>query len=185
MGYRITRVYTRTGDDGKTGLGDGSRVEKTGLRVAAIGDVDELNSQLGVVLSFGCDALLRDCLVTIQHDLFRVGGELSMPGAVSVIDADVKRIEADIDRFNGKLPALEEFILPGGGPAAAACHCARAVCRRAERSLLALSTTEQVNAALLHYMNRMSDLLFVLARTLAREAREGEVFWDRNRNGQS
>lgn len=183
MGYRVTRVYTRSGDDGRTGLGDGMRVDKTAPRVNAIGDVDELNSQLGVVLAFDCDTDPRECLVAIQHDLFRVGGELSLPGTVSILGGDVEWLEAKIDRFNGDLPPLKEFILPGGGSPAAACHCARAVCRRAERSVLALAAVEDVNEALPRYMNRLSDLLFVLARTLARTAREGEVFWDRNRPG--
>lgn len=178
MGNRLTRIYTRTGDDGTTGLGDGSRVSKDAPRVAAMGEVDELNSALALVLA---EAILseavRACLTRVQHELFVLGGSLSLPGqSLMGLDAS-ERLERELDGFNDSLPPLREFILPGGGRAASACHLARAVCRRAERALVTLNRREPVDAALRRYLNRLSDLLFVLARVLAREGGAGEVYW--------
>lgn len=179
MGNRLTRIYTRTGDNGSTGLGDGSRQGKDAPRLQAIGDVDELNSALAVVLAGQPPEEVAACLLEVQHDLFTLGGELSLPGQQLIAPEDVARLEWALDDFNEDLPPLREFILPGGGQAAAACHLARAVCRRAERSVVALGRAEAVGAPLRAYLNRLSDLLFVLARVLAREAGEGEVYWSR------
>lgn len=182
MGNRLTKIYTRTGDDGTTGLADGSRVRKDAARLEAMGAVDEVNSHLGVVL---CEALpdhVRECLLDIQHDLFDLGGELSVPGHTLLGDRHVARLEASIDRYNAELPPLKDFILPGGTRAAALTHVARAACRRAERRLVALHAAEPVAEALLRYLNRLSDLLFVLSRTLNREAGTGDVLWQQGKN---
>ena len=187
MGNRLSKIYTRTGDDGSTGLGDGSRIGKDALRVAAYGTVDEANSAIGVVLAHPISEDIRDCLVAIQHELFDLGGELCVPG-MQLIDADdVTRLEQTLDHYNADLPALKDFILPGGGAAAAACHMARTIARRAERDIVALSRVEPVSADLLGYINRLSDLLFVLCRVLARAAGAGEVLWrsDNRRRGRS
>jgi cob(I)alamin adenosyltransferase len=182
MGNRLSKIYTRTGDDGSTGLGDGSRVPKENLRVEAYGTVDEANSTIGVVLSMPTlpPAITR-CLTEVQHDLFDLGGELCIPGHRMIGSAHVERLETELDGFNDSLPPLKEFILPAGGPAAAACHVARAVCRRAERRCWSLARTESVSAEALKYLNRLSDLLFVLARVLARHENGSEVVWRRNR----
>jgi len=178
MGHRLSRIYTRTGDDGSTGLGDGTRVPKEHLRVEAYGSVDEANSAVGVVLAVpGLPAAIVDCLTSVQHDLFDLGGELCIPGHRVIAAADVERLEELLDRFNGELPPLKDFILPGGGPAAAACHLARTVTRRAERRVWALARVEQVAAEVPQYLNRLSDLLFVLARVLARHEHGSEVLW--------
>ena len=182
MGNRLSKIYTRTGDDGSTGLGDGSRVPKEHLRVEAYGTVDETNSAIGVVLGVATLApRVASCLTEVQHDLFDLGGELCIPGHRMIDAAHVERLEAELDGFNETLPALKEFILPGGGPAAAACHVARAVCRRAERRCWSLARTENVSPETLKYLNRLSDLLFVLARVLARDAQGTEVVWRRTR----
>jgi cob(I)alamin adenosyltransferase len=182
MGNRLSKIYTRTGDDGSTGLGDGSRVAKENPRVEAYGTVDEANSSIGVVLSVPTlpPAIAR-CLTEVQHDLFDLGGELCIPGHRMVGSAHVERLESELDGFNDGLPPLKEFILPGGGPAAAACHVARAVCRRAERRCWALARSESVSPEALKYLNRLSDLLFVLARVLARHENGSEVIWRRTR----
>ena len=180
MGHRLSKIYTRTGDAGTTGLADGSRVDKDSARLEALGDVDELNSQLGVLLAQPLPDELRETLVDVQHALFDVGGELAIPGAQTLTAAYVERIEGSLDALNDPLPPLEEFILPGGGSAAAAAHVARAVCRRAERRLVALARAEPVNEQSRRYVNRLSDLLFVVARILAR-AEEGEVYWEPGR----
>jgi cob(I)alamin adenosyltransferase len=183
MGHRLSKIYTRTGDDGSTGLGDGARVSKDNPRVEAFGAVDETNSAVGVVLAI--DALpapVRRCLTEVQHDLFDLGGELAIPGTRMITPAQVGRLETDLDGFNEALPPLKEFILPGGGPAAAHCHVARAVCRRAERRCWSLARVEEVAPDALKYLNRLSDLLFVLARVLAREAQGSEVLWRRTRD---
>jgi cob(I)alamin adenosyltransferase len=178
MGHRLSRIYTRTGDDGSTGLGDGMRVPKEHLRVEAYGTVDEANSAVGIVLAVpGLPAAVQECLTEVQHDLFDLGGELCMPGLRVIVAADVERLEAALDRFNADLPPLKDFILPGGGPAAAACHLARTVARRAERRVWALARVEQVAAEVPQYLNRLSDLLFVLARVLARHEHGAEVLW--------
>ena len=178
MGNRLTRIYTRTGDDGTTGLGDGTRVDKESLRVEAYGTVDELNSAVGVVIATAGvpDPVVR-CLETVQHQLFDLGGELSIPGRAVIGDAQVAALEERIDHFNEALPPLKDFILPGGNAAAAACHMARTVCRRAERCCWALARAETVNAASLRYLNRLSDLLFVMARVAARVDGGSEVLW--------
>ena len=178
MGNRLTRIYTRTGDDGTTGLATtGGRVPKDSPRVAAMGDVDELNCAIGVLLTQEMAVAHREPLLEIQHDLFNLGGELSMPGEALLSDERVPWLEARLDELNADLPPLREFILPGGGMAGALCHQARAICRRAERRLVTLSGKEHVTDAALRYLNRLSDFLFVMARTLGRKSGEGEVFW--------
>ena len=182
MGNRLSKIYTRTGDDGTTGLGDGTRVPKDGERVEAYGTVDELNSSIGVLLAVqGLPANVTGCLVEIQHELFDMGGELCIPGHTVIKEAQVARLETVLDEFNDALPPLKEFILPGGGPAAAACHVARTVARRAERRVLTLSRVEAVSREVVKYLNRLSDLLFVLARVLARHERGAEVLWRHDR----
>jgi len=176
------KIYTRTGDDGSTGLGDGTRVPKDGARVEAYGTVDELNSVVGVLLAVpGLPPAVADCLTEVQHELFDLGGELCIPGHQMIRAEQVTRLEQALDGFNEALPPLREFILPGGGPAAAACHLARTVARRAERRAWTLSRAEPVNPELLKYLNRLSDLLFVLARVLARHERGAEVLWKHQR----
>jgi len=182
MGHRLSRIYTRTGDDGSTGLGDGVRVPKEHLRVEAYGTVDEANSVVGVVLAVpGLPEPVRNCLVEVQHDLFDLGGELSVPGMRMVDTGYIERLERELDAFNEDLPPLKEFILPGGGAAAAACHVARTVVRRAERRLWALARAESVAPELPQYLNRLSDLLFVIARVLARHEHGSEVLWRHRR----
>jgi cob(I)alamin adenosyltransferase len=182
MGNRLSKIYTRTGDDGTTGLGNGARVAKENLRVEAYGTVDEANSAVGVVLAqTGLPPEITRCLIEVQHDLFDLGGELCIPGNLMISAAHVDRLEKELDGFNEALPPLKEFILPGGGPAAAACHLARAVCRRAERRCWSLARTESIAPDALKYLNRLSDLLFVIARVLARNSAGGEVTWQRTR----
>ncbi len=182
MGNRLSKIYTRTGDTGTTGLGDGSRVEKEHVRIEAFGTVDEANSALGVVLAVpGVPATIRRCLTEVQHDLFDLGGELCIPGHRVIMETHVTRLEEALDGFNEGLPALKEFILPGGGPAAAACHLARSITRRAERRVWTLARTEAVAPEVLRYLNRLSDLLFVVARVLARQEGGTEVLWKRDR----
>ncbi len=182
MGHRLSKIYTRTGDTGTTGLGDGSRTGKDSARIAAMGDVDELNSLVGVLLCEPLPDAIRELLVGVQHDLFDLGGELSVPGAAFLKDGQPIRLEAAIDRYNAELPPLKEFILPGGTRAAAQTHLARAACRRAERSVVALAQGETVSAAARQYLNRLSDLLFVLARWLNKEAGSGDVLWQKGKN---
>ena len=180
MGNRLSKIYTLTVDNGTTGLGDGSRVAKESLRVEAYGSVDETNSALGVVLAIdGLPPRIRACLTEIQHDLFNLGGELCIPGHLMIKAAQVDRLEKELDGFNDALPPLKEFILPGGSPAAAACHLARAVCRRAERRCWSLARAENIAPDAMKYLNRLSDLLFVIARVLAREGGGCEVVWRR------
>ena len=182
MGKRLSKIYTRTGDDGTTGLGDGSRTPKDSARVEAYGTVDEANSAIGVVLAFdSVPDSIRGGLTEVQHDLFELGGELCIPGHSAITDAAIQRLERDLDAHNDDLPALKEFILPGGGPAAAACHFARTVVRRAERRTKTLGDLETVRMEVLQYLNRLSDLLFVYARVLAREETGQEVMWNRDR----
>ncbi len=181
MGNRLTRIYTRTGDDGSTGLGDGTRVSKDSARVTAYGTVDELNSAIGIVLAHDLSAEVHDCLTEIQHELFDLGGELCIPGSTMVSDADITRLEQRLDGFNADLPALKDFILPGGGSAAAHCHLARTIARRAEREVVTLSHHDAVRPETVRYLNRLSDLLFVLARVLARSSGHGEVLWRHER----
>lgn len=182
MGNRLTRIYTRTGDDGTTGLADGSRLRKDAPRVEAMGAVDELNSHLGVVLCEDLPAAARTCLLDVQHDLFDLGGELSVPGHTLLSAAHVARLERTIDAFNAELSPLKDFILPGGTRAAALVHVARAACRRAERRLVALAAADPVPEHLERYLNRLSDLLFVLARALNQHAGRGDVLWQQGKN---
>ncbi len=181
MGHRLSKIYTRTGDDGTTGLGDGSRVGKDSLRVEAFGTVDELNSALGMVIALTDDERVKTCLTTVQHDLFDLGGELSIPGTTLINDDQVSRLENDLDTFNADLTPLKEFILPGGDAAAASCHLARTISRRAERRLITLSAEQPVADTARQYLNRVSDLLFVVARRLAAASDVGEILWDRER----
>ncbi len=182
MGNRLSKIYTRTGDTGTTGLGDGSRVRKDSARVEAFGTVDELNSVLGVLLAVpALPEAIAACLTEVQHELFDLGGELCIPGSSVIGAAQVARLETGLDGFNDALPPLKEFILPGGGPAAAACHLARTVARRAERRVWTLAAQDVVNPESLRYLNRLSDLLFVLARVLARHERGAEVLWRHDR----
>ena len=189
MGHRLSKIYTRTGDAGTTGLGDGSRTPKNSARVAAMGDVDELNSLLGVILCEELPAEIRDLLTGIQHDLFDLGGEMSIPGATLLKATQPARLEAAIDRYNADLGPLKEFILPGAGNplagagrAAALTHLARTVCRRAERVTVALAADEAVSDAGRQYLNRLSDLLFVLGRWLNKAAGGGDVLWQKGKN---
>jgi cob(I)alamin adenosyltransferase len=182
MGNRLSKIYTRTGDDGTTGLGDGTRVPKDGARVEAYGSVDELNSTLGVLLAVpGLPENIVACLMEVQHELFDLGGELCIPGHRVITAAHVGRLEQALDSFNDALPPLKEFILPGGGPGAAACHVSRAVARRAERRIWTLAKSETVAPEVTQYLNRLSDLLFVLARVIARHERGTEVLWKHDR----
>ncbi|MGB5065198.1 MAG: cob(I)yrinic acid a,c-diamide adenosyltransferase [Candidatus Competibacter sp.] len=177
MGNRLSKIYTRTGDKGTTGLGNGDRVAKDCLRIEAIGAVDELNCIIGRVLVHDLREPIRDCLQEAQHKLFDLGGELSIPGYQAIKEEDVARLEAALNEFNDQLPPLKEFILPGGGRAAADCHIARAVCRRAERRVISLAREEEINADVQVFLNRLSDLLFVLCRLLARDEGGIEVLW--------
>ena len=182
MGNRLSKIYTRTGDDGTTGLGDGSRVPKDSVRVEAYGTVDELNSALGVLLAVpGVPPAVGACLTQVQHELFDLGGELCIPGHRLITGAQVTQLEQALDAFNEALPPLKEFILPGGGPAAAACHLSRTIARRAERRVWALARVEAVRPEVTQYLNRLSDLLFVLARVLARHELGTEVPWHHER----
>ena len=181
MGQRLTQIATRTGDDGTTGLGDGTRVAKSHLRVQAMGDVDELNSTLGVLLAEPLPGDVRELLVVIQHELFNLGGELSIPGFELLKDGAVARLDEALAHYNAALPRLKEFILPAGTRSAAVAHVARTIARRAERALVALGATETVREAPRQYLNRLSDLMFVLARVLNRANLDGlggdDVYW--------
>ena len=181
MAHRLTKITTRTGDAGETGLGDGARVGKDALRVQALGDVDELNSALGVLLAEELPEAMRAALQDVQQDLFDVGGELSIPGHRMLRAAQVERLDAQLEQWNAALAPLKEFILPGGSRAAAAAHLARAVCRRAERSVVALGRGESVSEHTRQYLNRLSDLLFVVGRALNQQAGRGDVLWRHER----
>jgi len=181
MGNRLSRIYTRTGDDGTTGLGDGTRIAKDSARVAAYGTVDEANSTIGLLLASDMPDDIRDLLTTVQHQLFDLGGELCIPGHAAIDDGDVERLEQQLDHYNEALPPLKDFILPGGGEAAARCHVARTVVRRAEREAVTLAHQDTVRPQAIRYLNRLSDLLFVLARVLARASGHGEVLWQHER----
>lgn len=177
MGNRLSRIYTRTGDDGTTGLGDGSRINKDSLRVDAMGDADELNSVIGIMLAEQVPGKISNILTQVQHDLFNLGGEICMPGYVILKQERIEELEAAIDSLNDELEPLKEFILPGGTKAASYCHLARTVCRRAERKLIQLHRTEQVTTISLRYLNRLSDLLFVMCRIINKEAGVSDVLW--------
>ncbi len=182
MGHRLSKIATRTGDDGTTGLGDGSRTDKDALRVQAMGDVDELNSHIGVLLCEQLPDELRQELITIQHDLFDLGGELCIPGFTMIQEAQVLRLDELLAKYNATLPPLSEFILPGGSRAAAQAHICRTVCRRAERSIVSLGKAETLNPQPRQFVNRLSDLLFVLSRVLNRFAGGSDVLWEKGRN---
>jgi len=178
MANRLTKIYTRSGDAGLTGLADGQRVAKTDARIEAYGTIDETNSSLGLILSdTGIPSAVRDSLTRIQDELFDLGAELALPGHTAISSESVLRLENELDDFNSELPPLKNFILPGGSPSAAACHVARTTCRRAERRTWTLAETADVNPELLKYINRLSDLLFVIARVLARQEGSSEVLW--------
>ncbi len=182
MGKRLSKIYTRTGDDGTTGLGDGTRTAKDSARVEAYGTVDEANSAIGVVLAGAAvPEAVRACLEAVQHDLFELGGELCIPGHEAITQDFIDRLEADLDGFNADLPALDDFILPGGGMTAAQCHLARTIVRRAERRVATLASEEDVRPEAGRYLNRLSDLLFVVARVLSRVEGGSEVLWKRDR----
>jgi len=181
MGHRLSKITTRTGDAGETGLGDGARVPKDHPRITALGEIDELNSALGLVLAEEVPAELRAALSEVQQDLFDLGGELSIPGHRLLKPERVKLLESHLAAWNKDLAPLKEFILPGGSRAAAAAHMARTICRRAERSMVALGKKQSVTAAARQYLNRLSDLLFVAARALNRAAGLGDVQWRHQR----
>jgi cob(I)alamin adenosyltransferase len=181
MGHRLSKITTRTGDAGETGLGDGSRVPKHDARIQALGDLDELNSALGLVLAEQLPPEVAAALSQVQQDLFDVGGEISIPGHALLQAAQVARLDGLIAQWNAGLAPLKEFILPGGTRAAAAAHLARTICRRAERSVVALSKQGPVNAVARQYLNRLSDFLFVAGRHLNRQAGRGDVQWRHER----
>ena len=182
MGHRLSKIVTRTGDAGTTGLGDGSRVGKDSLRIAAVGEVDELNSQLGLLLCEELPQEVRSLLIDIQHDLFDLGGELAVPGSTFLTAKQPGGLEAAVQRYNSELKPLAEFILPGGTRPAAVTHLARTVCRRAERAVVALGAVEQVSDTARQYLNRLSDLLFVLGRWLNKTGGNGDVLWSKGKN---
>ena len=182
MGNRLSKIYTRTGDNGTTGLGDGSRINKDSLRVDAMGDVDELNSVIGMMMTEAVPDILVNTLTQIQHDLFNLGGEICIPGYVILQQSRIEDLEKSIDTLNDDLEPLKEFILPGGTKTAAYCHLARTVCRRAERKLIELHRSEAVTDISLQYLNRLSDLLFVMCRTINKEAGVSDVLW-KNEHG--
>lgn len=177
MGHRLSKIYTRTGDKGDTGLGDGSRVDKDHIRVEAFGTVDELNSIIGMILAYDIPEEITTCLNRVQHHLFDLGGELCIPGHTALDDSYITYLETTLDNFNADLPNLKDFILPSGGHATSTCHLARTVCRRAERRIVTLSKDNNVTPYTISYLNRLSDLLFVVARVLARSENGSEVLW--------
>ena len=183
MGNRLSKIATRTGDEGTTGLGDGTRVDKDSLRVQAMGDVDELNSQIGLLLCEDLPAGLADELLLIQHDLFDLGGELCIPGYKMITEEQVAHLDALLEKCNKDLPPLKEFILPGGARSAALAHVCRTVCRRAERVVVSLGKVEVVNPEPRQYLNRLSDLMFVMSRLLNRYSGNGDVLWKHERMG--
>ena len=182
MGHRLSKIYTRTGDAGTTGLGDGQRVPKNSLRIDALGEVDEANAVIGVLLCEDLPDDVRSLLTDVQHDLFDLGGEVCIPGMSMISGKQVEHLENELDRLNEPLPPLKDFILPGGTRAAALAHHARTVCRRAERALVALAQEEKVNDGPRQYLNRLSDLLFVLGRVLNRAGGRDDVLWQKGRN---
>ena len=178
MANRLTRIYTRTGDDGQTGLSNGSRLAKDAARVHAMGSVDELNSAIGLLLTEPLPDAINQCLTQIQNNLFDLGGELSLPVHAILTDQHIEQLESQLDHFNADLPALKDFILPGGSRAAALAHMARTICRRAERDLVTLAREESIDALAGPFLNRLSDLLFVLSRVLNRHAGGQDVLWE-------
>mgnify|MGYP000916694823 FL=1 len=182
MGHRLSKIYTRTGDAGTTGLGNGNRVSKNSLRIHTLGEVDEANAAIGILLCEELPEDVRTLLTNVQHDLFDLGGEVCIPGMEMITARQVDHLETELDRFNDDLEPLKDFILPGGTRAAALCHQARTVCRRAERMIVALGQEESVNDAPRQYLNRLSDLLFVLGRVLNRAGGRGDVMWEKRKN---
>ena len=182
MGHRLSKIYTRTGDAGTTGLGNGNRVSKNSLRIHTLGEVDEANAAIGVLLCEEMPDEVRQLLVNVQHDLFDLGGEVCIPGMEMITAKQVQHLEDELDRFNDDLEPLKDFILPGGTRAAALAHQARTICRRAERMIVALAQEESVNDAPRQYLNRLSDLLFVLGRVLNRAGGRGDVLWQKRKN---
>jgi cob(I)alamin adenosyltransferase len=181
MGHRLTKIYTKTGDAGETGLGDGSRIAKDHVRMHTIGTVDELNCHIGLLIAqLPAGDSMCAMLQRIQNDLFDLGGELSIPGYTLITENRIAELESTLDDLNETLPPLKNFILPGGSVAAAQCHLARTVCRRAERDIVSLSREFEINQQGRIYLNRLSDLLFVCARTLARHDGGEEILWQRN-----
>ncbi len=179
MAEKHSKIYTRKGDDGSTGLVDGERVQKNSARMEAIGAVDELNSLIGVLAAMEIPQNYQDFLLQIQHNLFNIGAGLASPTRSTLLQETVDELEKEIDSLDAELPTLKQFILPGGTPAAANCHTARAVCRRAERRVLTLLQSEEDSSdqSAMQYLNRLSDFLFVLARTLSRQNGGEEIFW--------
>lgn len=177
MGHRLSKIYTRTGDNGTTGLGDGSRVAKDHLRVETFGTVDELNCIIGMIAAYAPGEPFDAQLQKIQHSLFDLGGELCIPGRVAIEAAEVQQLEQWLDALNDNLAPLKEFILPGGTPMAAVCHLGRTVCRRAERLMVGLAREEAVNPVSMRYINRLSDFLFVMARALNQQAGRPDILW--------
>jgi len=182
MGNRLSKIATRTGDNGTTGLADGSRINKDHPRIAAMGDIDELNSSIGLILIHPLPDEIRELLIDIQHRMFDLGGELSMPGQGFISEQSVTKLDVALETLNAELPPLKEFILPGGSPAAAHCHMARTICRRAERSVITLGNQTELSEVALAYLNRLSDLLFVIARTLTRTQKIDEPQWQSKRS---
>ena len=178
MGNRLSKIYTKTGDKGTTGLGDGTRVAKDSLRIEAMGDVDELNSVIGLLLTEPVSDKIRNTLTEVQHDLFNIGGEICIPNYEMIKAERVTALETILDEFNDTLTPLKEFILPGGSRAASYCHLARTVCRRAERAMHTLNASEKITEVSLQYINRLSDLLFVLCRILNKDAGVNDVLWN-------
>lgn len=181
MGNRLSKIVTRTGDNGTTGLGDGRRVDKDNPHVQAMGDVDELNSHIGLLLCEDLPSAIREALITVQHELFDIGGELCIPGHTALTEDDVLRLESLVAQYNADLPPLKDFILPGGTRAAAQAHVCRTVCRRAERSIVTLGKDEYLNDFSRQYVNRLSDLFFVLSRVLNKEAGRDDHIWQKER----
>ena len=182
MGHRLSKIYTRTGDAGTTGLGDGNRVSKNSLRIHSLGEVDELNAVVGLLLCEELPEAVRTLLTDVQHDLFDLGGEICIPGMQMISGHQVDKLETELDALNEDLEPLKDFILPGGTRAAAVAHHARTVCRRAERAVVALALEESVNDGPRQYLNRLSDLLFVLGRVLNRAGGRGDVLWQKGKN---
>lgn len=183
MSYRLTKIYTRKGDDGTTSLDAKNRIAKNSPQVEAVGTIDELNSALGMVLAFNiATPSIEKAFMQIQQDLFDLGGELCPPHRVAITPEKITQLENWLDEWNDALPPLKEFILPGGNPKSASCHLARTICRRAERCLVTLNQDEEMNPDLMRYVNRLSDLLFVAARVLARETDNTEILWQHDRN---
>lgn len=181
MSYRLSKIYTKTGDDGTTSIAPKERLPKDHARIELMGTLDELNSALGLTIAFEHAEEIKTLLRSIQQDLFNLGGELCPPFNVVIKDSHVSQLENLIDEWNAELPPLTEFILPGGNPASAACHLARTICRRAERCAVTLYNAEKFNPEILRYLNRLSDLLFVLARNISRETKSEEILWEHKR----